>query len=199
VNDVRPSKEALGGWQRHVVDEFFSLLRWGACRRWQFGARVRLRSRPVLLSGSARLTYPYRSAVSPSKSFEPSTISSAAASADERWKALGAAAAGMHSRADFHLRQGRVLSRGESHVAGEEELARYSTGPAPDLRDADNRRLGETNERIEQRREAGGPDGLKQGEGSRRVFYFEMGEIEVGIRALEDDDTKARAGVHSPE
>jgi hypothetical protein len=26
------------------------------------------------LSGSARLTYPYRSAVSPSKSFEPSTI-----------------------------------------------------------------------------------------------------------------------------
>src|SRR6185437_1194225 len=93
--------------------------------------RARASTKPSnWLSGSARLTYPYRSAVSPSKSFEPSTISSATP-ADERRKAFVAAAAGMHARADFHLRQGRVLSRGESHVAGEEELARYPAGPAP--------------------------------------------------------------------
>src|SRR5258706_13226752 len=105
----------------------------------------------------------------------------------------------MHARADFHLRKGRVLPRSKSHVAGEEELARYSTGPAPDLRDADNRRLGETNERIQQRWEAGRPDSLKEGEGPRRVFHLKVGEIEVGIRALEYDDTEARAGVHSRE
>src|SRR6185295_15042688 len=119
--------------------------------------------------------------------------------ADERRKAFVAAAAGMHARADFHLRQGRVLSRGESHVAGEEELARYPAGPAPDLRDADNRRLGETNERIQQRREAGGPDSLEQAEGPLRVFHLKVSEIEVGIRALEYDDTKALAGVHARE
>src|SRR5260221_4897723 len=105
----------------------------------------------------------------------------------------------MHARTDFQLREGCVLSRGESHVAGEEELARYSTGPATDLRDADNRRLGETNERVQQRREAGGPDSFEEGERPRRVFHLKVGEIEVGIRALEYDNTKARAGVHSRE
>src|ERR1700681_1130376 len=191
-------KEALGGWQRDVVNEFFRCcdgapVEAGNSARECIHEAVQLlvRKRPidvsVSLSGLAvevgRTEHDFERA----------------ASADERWKALGAAAAGMHARANFHLRQRRVLSRGESHVAGEEELARYSTGPAPDLRDADNPRLGETNERIQQRREAGGPDSFKQGEGSRRVFHLKVGEIEVGICALEYDDTKARASVHSRE
>ena len=37
-------------------------------------------------SGGVRLTYPYRSAVSPSKSFAPRTISSRAAAADQMWE-----------------------------------------------------------------------------------------------------------------
>lgn len=78
--------------------------------------------------------------------------------ADQRWKALGGAVAGMHARADFHLGQDRVLARRESHVAGQEELARHPPSPTSDLRDTDDRGLGEANEGIQQRGEAGGPN-----------------------------------------
>ena len=49
------------------------------------------------------------------------------------------------------------------------------------------------------RREAGGPDSLEKTEGPRRIFQLKVCEIELGIRALEHDEAKARAGVHSRE
>jgi hypothetical protein len=75
-------------------------------------------------SGSARLTYPYRSAVSPSKSFANDL--ERAAAADQRWQAFRTAAAGIHSHPDFGLAQSRVLARREAHVAGEDELAAHA-------------------------------------------------------------------------
>ena len=50
-------------------------------------------------SGSARLTYPYRSAVSPSKSFAPRTIERPTPT-DQMWKTFRTAAAGMQSHFD---------------------------------------------------------------------------------------------------
>src|ERR1700733_8582428 len=107
-------------------------------------------------SGSARLTYPYRSAVSPSKSLAPSTISRAAA--HQMREPFRTAATRMQSDPDFGLAQSRVLARGEAHVAGEDELAAHAPDAAADLCDADHRRRGETHERIHQDREAGSPD-----------------------------------------
>src|SRR5258708_25628713 len=153
-------EEPVGRWQRDVVDEILRCrdrapIKAGNSARECIHEAVQLvvRKRPIDVSVSfSGLAV---EVVRTEHDFERATP------ADERWKAFSAPAPGMHARADFHLRQGRVLSRGESHVAGEEELARYSTGPAPDLRDADNRRLGETNERVQQRREPGGPDSFK--------------------------------------
>src|SRR5258708_28641206 len=142
-------KEAVGGWQRDVVDEFF---------RCCDGAPVEAGNSARECIHEAVQFLVWKCPIDVSISFSGLAVEvvrtehdfERAASADERWKALSSAAAALHARADFHLRQGRVLSRGESHVAGEQELARYSTGPPPDLRDADHRRFGETNERIEQ-------------------------------------------------
>src|SRR5207249_10471440 len=119
-----------------------------------------------------------------------------ATAANEKWEAFGTAAAGMHSRPDFDLSQGRVLARCESHVAREDELAAHAPDPASDLRDADDRRLGETDERIHQDREAGRPGGFDEAEAPRHVGQIKVGKVEIRIRALEYDDTKARAGVH---
>src|SRR5467141_3021865 len=81
-----------------------------------------------------------------------------AATADQMWEAFRAAAAGMHSHPDFRLAQSRVLARREAHVAGEDELAAHAPDATSDLRDADHRGLGETDERIHQDREAGRPN-----------------------------------------
>src|SRR6266699_6611383 len=101
----------------------------------------------------------------------------------------------MDSRPHFDLSQDRVLARCETHVAGEDELTAHAPDPPSDLRDADDRRLGETDERIHQDRDAGRPGGLEQAE--RGLAQIEMGEIEIGVRALEYDDSEARACVHS--
>src|ERR1700746_123535 len=74
------------------------------------------------------------------------------------WKPLRTAAAGMQSHPDFGLAESRVLARREAHVASEDELAAHSPHAASDLRDADHRRLGETDECIHQDRGAGSPD-----------------------------------------
>src|SRR6266566_5148735 len=84
----------------------------------------------------------------------------------------------MDSRPHFDLSQGRVLARCETHVAGEDELAAHAPDPPSDLRDADDRRLGETDEGIDQ---------------------VKVSKVELRVRALEYDDTKARVRVHSSE
>src|SRR5437879_2418296 len=99
-------------------------------------------------SGSARLTYPYRSCgiaveiVRAENDFERPTAP------DQMWKTFRTAAAGMHSHPDFGLAESRVLARREAHVAGEDELAAHAPATASDPRDADHRGLGETHERI---------------------------------------------------
>src|SRR6266705_347710 len=148
-------------------------------------------------SGRARLTYPYRPAVSPSKSFAPRTISSARPQTDQMWEAFRAAAAGMHSDSDFRVAQSRVLARREAHVAGEDELAARAADAASDLRDADHRRFGETDERVHQDRQAGRPDSSE--DVPRLAGQIEVREVELRIRTFEYYDTQARAGVHSSE
>src|ERR1700694_3642890 len=120
-----------------------------------------------------------------------------AAAADQQWEAFRTAAARMHSHAYFGLAPSRVLARRKAHVAGENELAAHAPDAASDLRDADHRRLGETDERIHQDREARSPDS------SHDVPYLagqiKVGKVELRIRAFEYDDPQARAGVHSRE
>src|SRR3989441_10599058 len=111
-------KEAVGGWQRDVVDEFFRCCD-GApveagnpareCIHEAVQFLVRKRPIDVSVSFSGLAVEVVRT----EHDFQR------APSADEAGKAPGAAPPGVHARADFHLRQGRVLSRGESHVAGE--------------------------------------------------------------------------------
>src|SRR5689334_13337892 len=105
----------------------------------------------------------------------------------------------MDSRPHFDLCQDRLLARCETHVAGEDELAAHAPDPPSDLRDADDRRLGETDERIHQDRQAGRSGGCDEAEVSRRVDQIEVGKVKLGVRALEYDDPKARVRVHSSE
>src|SRR6266853_695695 len=74
---VEGIEKAVGGRQRHFVNEILRR----SDRTPIEGSdspRASASTKPSSsLFGSARLTYPYRSAVSPSKSFPPSTISSA--------------------------------------------------------------------------------------------------------------------------
>src|SRR5438270_1882893 len=147
-------------------------------------------------SGSARLTYPYRSAVAPSKSFAPRMISSARPRPTSGGR-RSVPPPGCTPAPTFDLSQHGVLARCEPHAAGEDELAAHATHSAPDLRDADDRGPGETNERVHQDREAGGPGNLEEAEALRR--QFEVGNVELRVRALEDDDTQVRAGVDSSE
>src|SRR5467141_2108761 len=120
-----------------------------------------------------------------------------AAPADQVREAFRTAAAGMHSHPDFGLAQERVLARREAHVAGEDELAAHASDAASDLRNADHRGLGETDESIHQDREAGRAD--RCGDVPRLASQIKVGKIELRIRALEYYDTQARAGVHSSE
>ena len=101
----------------------------------------------------------------------------------------------MQSYADFGLAQSRVLARCEAHVAGKDELAAHAPDAASDLRDADHRGPGETDERIHKDREPGRPDSCHD------VPYLasqvKVGKVEFRIRAFEYDDPEARACVHS--
>ena len=72
------------------------------------------------------MTYPYRSAVSPSKVVRAENDFERAAATDQMREAFRTAAAGMHSRPDFRLAQLRVPARREAHVAGEDELAAHT-------------------------------------------------------------------------
>src|SRR6266704_5379689 len=103
----------------------------------------------------------------------------------------------MHSHPDFGLAQSRILTRREAHVAGEDELAARAPDAASDLRDADHRGLGETDERVHQDRQAGRPDRSK--DVPRLAGQIEVGKVELRVRALEYYDTQARARVHSSE
>src|SRR2546422_11345700 len=103
----------------------------------------------------------------------------------------------MDSRPHFDLSQDRVLARCETHVAGEDELAAHAPDPPSDLRDADDRRLGETDEGIHQDRQAGRSGGFDEGEGSRRFHQDKVSKVELSVRALAYDETKARVRVHS--
>src|SRR6267378_3347937 len=114
-------------------------------------------------------------------------------------KALGAAAAGMHSGADFDLSQDRFLARRESHVASEHEFAAHAAGASPNFRNADDWGLGEVDERIHQDGETGRPGGLHETKASCDIAEIKVGEVELRIGALEYYDTKTRAGVHASE
>src|SRR5437016_10535820 len=105
----------------------------------------------------------------------------------------------MDARPHFDLSQDRVLARCETHVAGEDELTAHAPDPPSDLRDADDRRLGETDEGIHQDRQAGRSGGFDEAEVSRRVDQVKVSKVELRVRALEYDDTKARVRVHSSE
>jgi hypothetical protein len=74
------------------------------------------------------------------------------------WEAFRTAA-GMHSYPDLGLSQSRVIAGREAHVAGQHELAAHTTHAASDLRDANHRSLGETDERIHEDWEPRRPDG----------------------------------------
>jgi len=172
VNDVRPSRRLSAVGSDTLLMSFFA----AAMGRLSKLAirRASASTKPSSsLSGSARLTYPYRSAVSPSKSFETEHDFERGGLGRRAVEGARAAAAGMHSRADFTCARA-VFSREANRMS----QARRNSLDTPRARPRIFAMLttgdfGETNERIEQRREAGGPDGLKQGEGSRRVFYFE--------------------------
>ncbi len=97
------------------------------------------------------------------------------------------------------MSQHGVLARCEPHVAGEDELAAHAPGPASDLRDAGDRGLADSDERIHQDREARRPGGLEQAEAPRDIGQIKVAKVELRIRALEYDDAKALAGVHSSE
>src|ERR1700741_1992764 len=97
------------------------------------------------------------------------------------WEAFRAAAAGMQSHPDFRLAQSRVLARREAHVAGENELAAGTTDTASDLRDADHRGLGETDERIHQDRKSRWPD--RSHNIPQLAGQIKVGEVELRIRA----------------
>ncbi len=115
---------------------------------------------------------------------------------DQMWKTFRTAA-GVYSHSDFGLAQSGILTRREAHVTGEDELAAHAPDATSDLRDADHRGLGETDERIHQDREAGRTDGC--GDVPCLAGQIEVGQVELGIRALEYDDAQARAVVHSSE
>src|SRR5467141_2156059 len=115
----------------------------------------------------------------------------------QMWKTFRTAAAGMHSHPDFRLAESRVLARREAHVAGEDELAAHAPDATSDLRDADHRGLGETDERIHQDRETRRPDRCH--DVSYLAGQVKVGKVELRIRALEYRDTQARADVHSGE
>src|SRR5436309_247892 len=110
-----------------------------------------------------------------------------AAAADHMWEAFRTTAAGMHSHPDFGLAQQRVLARREAHVAGEDELAAHAPDAASDLRDADHRGLGESDERIHQDREARRTD--SRGDVPRLAGQIKVGKVELRIRAFEYNDT----------
>src|SRR5579864_7650125 len=57
-------------------------------------------------------------------------------------KALCASAARMQADSEFRVTKLRVLTRGEAHVAGKNELAAYAAHTAPDSCETDDRRLG---------------------------------------------------------
>jgi hypothetical protein len=107
-----------------------------------------------------------------------------AATADQQREALRAAAAGIHSHPDLGLAQSRVFARREAHVAGEDELATHASDAASDLRDADHRGLGKTDERVQQDRKAGRPNG--RGDIPRLTGQIEVGPSEICIQVLDN-------------
>jgi len=84
-----------------------------------------------------------------------------------------------------------------AHLAGEDQLAAHAPDTASDLRDARHRGLGETDECVDEDREAGSPYS------GHDVPYLagqvEVGKIKLRIRTFEYDDPQAWAGVHPHE
>src|SRR6267143_1982405 len=195
---VEGVEKAVGRRQRHLVNEILrrsdrTPIEGSDSPRERIHETIQLAVRKCTIDVSVALSGLAVEVVPAEHDFECATA------ADEKREAFGTAAAGMHPRPDFDLSQGRVLARCESHVAGEEELAADAPGPASDLRDAYDRRPGETDEGIHQDWQAGRPGSVDQAEAPREVAQIEVGKIELRIRTLEYDDTKARAGVHSTE
>jgi len=82
-----------------------------------------------------------------------------------------------------------ILSRGETKVACEHELAAGATGTPANRRNAHDRRARQADREIEPRRHPGRP-GRQRGGLGWILFDVVMGEEEVGIGAVEDDDVQ---------
>jgi len=193
---VEGVEEPVGGWQRDLVNEILrprerAPIEGGDPAREHVDEAVQLRVRKCPVDVSVAFRGVAVEVVRAENDFER------AAAADQQWEAFRTAAAGIHSHPDFGLTQSRILARREAHVAGEDELAAHAPDAASDLRDADHWGLGKTDERIHQDREAGRPDSC--GDVPRLAGQIKVGKVELRIRALEYDDTQARAGVHSSE
>src|SRR4029077_2305987 len=150
-------EEPVGGWQRDLVNEVLGRrdstpVEGGDPARKRVDEAVQLRVRKCSVHVSVSFRGVAVEVVRAENYFER------AAAADEMWEAFRTPAARMQSHHDFGLAQSRVLARRESHIACEDELAAHAPNAASDLRDADDRGLGETDERIHQDREAGRPD-----------------------------------------
>src|SRR6266567_5919689 len=189
-------QEAVGGWQRDLVNEILrrrdrTPVEGGDPARERVDEAVEFRVQKCPVDVSVSFRGVAVKVVRAENDFER------AATTDQVRESFRTAAAGMHSHSDFGLAQYRVLARREAHVAGEDELTAHAPDTASDLRDADHRGLGQTDERIHQDREAGRPD--RCGDVPRLAGQIKVSEVEVRIRALEYNDTQARARVHSCE
>src|SRR4029450_2644741 len=191
---VAAVEEPVVGWQRDVVDQILcrrdrAPIEGGDAASDLVDESVQLAVRKCPVGGAVPFSSIAVEVVRTENDFERATAP------DQQWEAFGAAAAGDHSGPDFWLTEDRLLARSEAHVTGKDELATHTADAASDLRDADDGGLGETDERVRRERQARGPDGF--GDAHRLAGHVKVSEVELRIRALEDNDTKIRAGVHS--
>ena len=142
-------------------------------------------------SAITRLTYPYCSARGPSRSSATRRISSARPRPTRRESLAIGPPPGTTPDADLELAEQRVLARGEPQVAGQHELASGAAGASPDRGDADHRRTGQPHEKIEPRVHSGRTDAQRHGL-ARVVLDVVVGQVEVGVGAVEDDDVEVR-------
>src|SRR5712671_2688916 len=195
VNDVRPSRRLWAVGSETSLMSFFAA---AMGRRSKLAIRrASASTKPSSsLSGSARLTYPYRSAVSPSKSFEPSTISSARPRPTSGGRRSMPPPPGCTPEPTSTCAR-TVFSRDANRMS----QARTNSLPTPRTRPRILAMLtiGDLVRRTNVSIRAGRPGGFDEAEAPRHVGQIEVGKVEVGIRALEYDDTKAGAGVHSSE
>src|SRR5881628_2596537 len=145
-------------------------------------------------SGSARLTYPYRSAVPPSKSFAPRTISSARPRPTRCGRRSVPPPPGCTPTPTSGW-PSRVFSRDAKRMS--QARTNSLLTPRTQPRIFAMLTTGDLVRRTNVSMRIGRPDSC--GDVPRLAGQIKVGKIEVRIRALEYDDTQARTGVHSSD